>query len=590
MEQQPKRIFDLHQYQLQNYPKEDSLAAKDGGSWKKYSTQKVFEMANNFSLGLLKLGIQPGDKIAIIAENRPEWHISDLGMLQAGTINVPIYPTITEEDYQYILNDAEVKLVFVSDRELLQKVLDIKDKVPSLQDVYTFDEISGQKHWTEVIALDKGGDLSKIEEIKNSTKEDDLATLIYTSGTTGLPKGVMLSHKNIVSNVLGCKDRLPVDEHSSSLSFLPLCHVYERTVTYLYIYTGVSIYYAESMDTIGDNLREVRPQVFTAVPRLLEKVYDKIINKGKDLSGIKKALFFWAVNLGLKYDPREDKGWWYNFQLKWANKLIFSKWREALGGRAKAVASGSAALQPRLARVFLAAGIPVMEGYGLTETSPVVTVNCEDNDGVMIGSVGRPLYNVEVKIASDGEILVKGPNVMLGYYKKPELTKEIIDDEGWLHTGDIGEFAGDNFLKITDRKKSIFKTSGGKYIAPQIMENKFKESPFIEQIMVIGEGEKHPAAIIQPSFEFLEEWCKRKGHSCNTKTEMVTNPKVIERIDEEINKYNEAFAQYEKVKKFELVDTEWSIENEELTPTMKLKTKVIMEKHKDLIEKIYRNQ
>ncbi len=581
-----KRIFDLHYHQLKNYPKSDALAAKENGKWVTYSIQDVINQADEFSLGLLKLGIQPNDKIAIISNNRPEWHITDLGILQLGAINVPIYPTITEEDYAYIMNDAEVKMVFVSDEEILGKVNAIKNQVPSLKEVYSFNKIANTKHWTEVKELGKNEDKSSLQTYRDKVKEDELATLIYTSGTTGKPKGVMISHRNIVSNVFGSKPRLPVDAQAKSLSFLPLCHVYERMVVYLYIYTGVSVYYAESMDTIGDNLREVKPQVFTAVPRLLEKVYDKIMAKGADLSGIKKKLFYWAVELGLKYDPRKNMGFFYNIQLSIANKLIFSKWREALGGNCQAVASGSAPLQPRLARIFLAARIPVMEGYGLTETSPVLTVNCEDNDGVMIGSVGRPLDNVQIKIAADGEILAKGPNVMMGYYKRPDLTDEVIDKEGWLHTGDIGEFV-DGFLKITDRKKEIFKTSGGKYVAPQVLENKFKESPFIEQLMVVGEGEKHPSAIIQPAFDYLKEWCKRKEINYTTNEEMVTNEKVKARIQKEIDKYNAFFAKYEQLKKVQLTPTLWSIEGGELTPTLKLRRKPIMEKYKDLYAKIY---
>ena len=581
-----KRIFDLHYHQLKNYPKSDALAAKENGKWVTYSIQDVINQADEFSLGLLKLGIQPNDKIAIIYKNRPEWHINDLGIMQLGAINVPIYPTITEEDYAYIMNDAEVKMVFVSDEEILGKVNAIKNQVPSLKEVYSFNKIANTKHWTEVKELGKNEDKSSLQTYRDKVKEDELATLIYTSGTTGKPKGVMISHRNIVSNVFGSKPRLPVDAQAKSLSFLPLCHVYERMVVYLYIYTGVSVYYAESMDTIGDNLREVKPQVFTAVPRLLEKVYDKIMAKGADLSGIKKKLFYWAVELGLKYDPRKNMGFFYNIQLSIANKLIFSKWREALGGNCQAVASGSAPLQPRLARIFLAARIPVMEGYGLTETSPVLTVNCEDNDGVMIGSVGRPLDNVQIKIAADGEILAKGPNVMMGYYKRPDLTDEVIDKEGWLHTGDIGEFV-DGFLKITDRKKEIFKTSGGKYVAPQVLENKFKESPFIEQLMVVGEGEKHPSAIIQPAFDYLKEWCKRKEINYTTNEEMVTNEKVKARIQKEIDKYNAFFAKYEQLKKVQLTPTLWSIEGGELTPTLKLRRKPIMEKYKDLYAKIY---
>lgn len=581
------RIFDIHQHQLDNYPKSDALSSKKGNNWHKTSMQEFADKANQLSIAMYILGIKKDDKIAMIANNRSEWHITDLAILQLGAINVPIYPTITEKDYEYILNDAEVKLVFISDEEILAKITSIKNKVPSLKEIYTFDNIEGEKNWTELLNPISNEDIELLSNIKSTIKPEELATLIYTSGTTGQPKGVMLSHTNIVSNVLGCESRLPCDATMKSLSFLPLCHVYERTVTYLYICKGVSIYYAESMDTIGDNLKEVQPEVFTAVPRLLEKVYDKIVAKGSELSGIKKALFFWALNLGLKYDPNLNQGAWYNWQLKMANKIIFNKWREALGGKCLAIASGSAPLQPRLSRVFLSAGIPVMEGYGLTETSPVVSVNCEKNNGVMIGTVGRPLDNVQVKIAEDGEILIKGPSVMMGYYKKPELTKEIFNNEGWLCTGDIGELVQGEFLKITDRKKEIFKTSGGKYIAPQVMENKFKESRFIEQIMVIGEGEKHPAAFIQPDFDFLHNWCKRKNIEFKSSAEVITHPKIIDRIQKEVDCYNNNFAKYEKIKKFELVNHQWSIDTGELTPTLKLKRKIILSKYQSLYNKIY---
>ena len=504
------------------------------GQWVTHSTQGFVDKANLVSQGLLKLGIKPGDKIAMISNNRPEWNMCDIGILQIGAINVPIYPTISSEDYQYIFNDAEVKLCFVSDQELFDKANAIKDQVPTLQEIYSYEELPGVKHWSEVLDQGKDGDAAEVQRIKDTIKKDDLATLIYTSGTTGVPKGVMLSHNNIVSNSVASTPRLPVDAQAKALSFLPVCHIYERMIHYLYIMNGVSIYFAESMDTIGDNLREVKPDVFTAVPRLLEKVYDKIVAKGETLTGIKKGLFFWALNLGLRYEPYGANGWWYEFRLKIARKLIFSKWQEALGGNVKVVASGSAALQPRLARVFHAAGIPIMEGYGLTETSPVITVNCEDNRGVKFTTVGRPIDGVQVKIAEDGEILTKGPNLMMGYYNKPDMTKAVIDEEGWFHTGDIGEMVDGDFLRITDRKKEIFKTSGGKYIAPQVMENKFKESRFIEQIIVIGENQKHPAALVVPDFEFLKDWCERHNLSLTAPAEMAANQQVIDRIWQEV--------------------------------------------------------
>ncbi len=584
-----KRIFDIHYHQQANYKKDDCLTAKINGKWVKTSTDEFIKKARAFSLGLAKLGVKAGDKIALISNNRPEWHIADLGITQMGAINVPIYPTITEEEYAFILNNAEVKFCFVSDEELFNKVAAINTEVPTLERTYSFDQLKIGPNWDEVLEADPDGDFSPIQQTMDSIKEDDLATLIYTSGTTGKPKGVMLSHKNLVSNALASRERLPCDHNSKALSFLPLCHVYERMIGYLYIYTGVSIYYAESMDTIGDNLKEVKPEIFTAVPRLLEKVYDKIMAKGSQLTGIKKAMFFWAVGLGQKYEVNGKNGGWYEFQLKLANKIIFNKWREALGGKTLAIASGAAALQPRLARIFLAAQIPVMEGYGLTETSPVISVNCEENDGVRIGTVGKPLRDVEVKIdPENNEILVKGPNVMIGYYKNEEETKKVFTEDGFFKTGDIGELDKDNFLKITGRIKETFKTSGGKYIAPQIVENKMKESSFIEHIMVVGEGEKHPSAVIQPAFDFLKDYCKRKGIKYESEEQVIKEQAIIDRFQKEMDVYNVNFAQYEKVKKFILVPDIWSIESGEMTPTMKIKRAVVKKKYLDQIEALYR--
>jgi len=579
------RLFDFYDYQLEHFPKPDALAGKVNGIWKKYSTQEVIHMANGLSTGMIKKGIKPGDKVAIVSNNRPEWVIADLAILQIGAINVPVYPTITEADYKFIFNDAEVKIAFVSDQDLHTKVSNIKPQVLSLQSIYTFDEVQGAEHWSAL--KDPEPLLADIQALRDQVKSTDLATLIYTSGTTGTPKGVMLSHKNVASNAIASKERLPVDSDAKGVSFLPLCHIYERMIIYLYTYTGVSLYFAESMETIGDDIRDVKPNVFTAVPRLLEKVYDKIVAKGAELTGVKKSLFFWAVKLGEKYEPYGQNGPFYEMKLKVARKLIFSKWQAALGGNVQAVASGSAALNPRLARIFSAAGIPILEGYGLTETSPVVSVNEVGNNGLKFGSTGRPIADVHVKIAEDGEILVKGPNVMMGYYKRPDLTDEVIDKDGWFHTGDIGEMVDGQFLRITDRKKEIFKTSGGKYIAPQLMENIYKESRFIEQIMVIGENRKHPAALIVPAFDFLKEWCLRKGYDCGSREATIKNEKVIARIQEEIDEKNAQFGKWEQVKKFELLATEFTIQGGEITPTLKLKRKAIMEKNKSLIEKIY---
>ncbi len=585
-----KRLFDFPYYQLEKFNLKEALVTKYSGTWVPTSSQHYVDKANKISRGLLRLGVDSNDKVAIIStNNRSEWNIVDIGVMQLGAQDVPIYPTISEEDYQYVLNHSESKYCFVSDKEVYDKVMRIKDQVPSLKDVFTFDKIEGAKHWFEVLEL--GSDNSNQDEVKarmDAVSENDLATLIYTSGTTGRPKGVMLSHKNIVSNAINSSTRLPLEAGQAiALSFLPVCHIYERMLQYMYQYNGVSVYFAESIEKISDNLKEVKPDVMSAVPRLLEKVYDKIIAKGTDLTGIKKSLFFWAVDLGLEYEPYQANGGWYEFKLKIARKLIFSKWQEALGGNLKVIASGSAALQSRLARVFNAADIKVMEGYGLTETSPVVAVNDERNGGFKIGTVGKPIPDTEVKIAEDGEILVKGPQVMLGYYKDPEKTAEVLNN-GYFHTGDIGEIDSEGFLKITDRKKEMFKTSGGKYIAPQVIENIMKQSRFIEQIMVIGDGEKMPAALIQPNFEFVEEWAKRKAINIgNSPAEMSNAQPLIDRIQEEVNFYNERFGNWEKIKKFELTPDVWSIEEGHLTPTMKMKRREIKSKYMNLYNKIY---
>ncbi|TSE06231.1 AMP-dependent synthetase/ligase [Aquimarina algiphila] len=584
------RLFDFPHYQLKKFNLDKALVTKYDGEWISISTKEYVEKANQISRGLLRLGVKPNDKVAIISSNnRTEWNITDIGVLQIGAQDVPIYPTISQEDYEYVLNHSEATYCFVSDEEVFQKVKNIHTNVPSLKEVYSFNDIAGCKSWNEVLELGKDdSNQEEVEKIMASISENDLATLIYTSGTTGRPKGVMLSHKNIVSNALNSGTRFPIPAgEAKALSFLPVCHIYERMLMYLYQYLGVTIYFAESLETISDNLKEVKPDVMTAVPRLLEKVYDKIIAKGADLTGIKKKLFFWAVELGLKYEPYGANGWLYEKKLGIAKKLIFSKWQEALGGNLKVIASGSAALQPRLARVFNAAGLTVMEGYGLTETSPVVSVNDLREGGFKIGTVGRMIPDTEVKIAEDGEILIKGPQVMQGYYKDEEKTNEVLKD-GYFHTGDIGEVDSDGFLKITDRKKEMFKTSGGKYVAPQLIENAMKQSRFIEQIMVIGEGEKMPGAFIQPNFEFLKDWAERKGLQIGTTVqEMISNQKVIDRYQEEVDEHNERFGKWERVKKFELTPEEWSIDAGHLTPTMKLRRKIIKEKYQDLYSKIY---
>ncbi|NHM07033.1 AMP-binding protein [Flavobacterium sp. CYK-4] len=584
------RLFDFPYYQLQKNNLATALVTKQNGVWVKTSTQQYIDQACMISRALLRMDIAKDDKIAVISStNRTEWNIMDIGVLQVGAQNVPVYPTISEDDYLYILNHCEAKYCFVSDTEVLRKVNAIKDKLTHLKDVYSFDEIPGCKNWKELLELGKDpSNQPDVEQRKDEVKPDDLATIIYTSGTTGSPKGTMLSHRNIVSNVIDSSPRIPFEEGSSvALSFLPICHIFERVILYIYQYYSVSIYFAESIEKLSDNIKEVRPTVFSVVPRLLEKVYDKIYSKGAELTGIKKKLFFWAIELGLRYEPYEANGFWYELQLSIARKLIFSKWKEGLGGNLNVMVSGSAALQPRLIRIFAAAEMPVMEGYGLTETSPVISVNCYKDRGFKIGSVGKPIQNVVVKIAEDGEILCKGPNVMLGYYKDAEKTAEVLQN-GYFHTGDIGEIDAEGFLKITDRKKEMFKTSGGKYIAPQLIENAMKQSRFIEQIMVIGDGEKMPAALIQPNFEFVKEWAKIHHIEVgNTNAEIITNNKVIARIAEEIETLNEKFGNWEKIKKFELTPDVWSIDSGHLTPTLKLKRKIVLEKYRTLYKQIY---
>ena len=584
------RLFDFPYFQLEHYNISDALVTKYDGVWVKTSTKEYIAKANAVSRALLRMGVQKDDKIALIStNNRTEWNIMDIGILQTGAQTVPIYPTISEKEYEYILNHSGATYCFVSDAEVLQKVNLIKQNVPHFKEVFCFNEIEGCKNWRELLVL--GEDQSnqeEVEERKNKVKTDDLATIIYTSGTTGIPKGVMLSHQNIVSNVYAGSLRIPLEPGKNrTMSYLPVCHILERFYLYLCQYYGVSIYFGESLDKIGENLKEVKPNLITAVPRVIEKIFDKIYSKGLELKGPKKKLFFWAVDLGLRYKPYSANGWWYEFQLKIARKLIFSKWKEAVGNNLDLIACGSAALQPRLASIFGAAEIPIMEGYGLTETSPLIAINDLRYNGYKNGTVGKVIDKVEVKIADDGEILCKGPNVMMGYYKEEALTKEAIVD-GYFHTGDIGEIDNEGFLKITDRKKEIFKTSGGKYISPQLLENTMKQSRFIEQIMVIGDGQKMPAAFIQPNFDFIKEWERLHGINIDkTHEEIISNPKVIERIQEEVDILNEKFGNWEKIKRFELTPDIWSIAGGHLTPTMKLKRKIVMDKYIDLFHKIY---
>ena len=580
-----KRTFDFAYHQLATNPQDDCLVDKRDGVWVKTSTEEYLKKAMQVSKGFIQLGVKPGDKVALISNNRSEWNICDVALLQIGAVSVPIYPTITEKEYTYIFNDAEIKMCLVSNEELFQKVSSIQSDVATLDKIFTFDNVNGAQNWSEIAEAGKEIENSQVETMRDSVKTEDLATLIYTSGTTGLPKGVMLSHNNLVSNVLDSMERVPVNKNAKALSFLPVCHVFERMILYLYQYIGVSIYFAESLETVGDDIKDVKPNLFTAVPRLIEKVYAKIIAKGEDLTGIKKLLFFWAVNLGHKWDV--NKGGFYNFKLKIARKIIFSKWQEALGGNIEVIVSGSAALESSLMRVFYAAGMPIYEGYGLTETSPVVSVISKFEDGIRIGTVGKVLKTVKVKIAETGEILVKGPNVMQGYYKAPEKTSEVIDKEGWFHTGDKGEFVEGEYLRITGRIKQIFKTSGGKYVSPELMENKFKLSPLIETIMVIGENKKHTSAIIVPAWEALKDYADYKKIAYSNHDDLAKNEVVIDKFEREIAKYNEDFAQWEKVKKIRVISDEWSIDSGELTPTLKLKRNVVLEKYADLINGIY---
>ncbi|MDB4204749.1 AMP-dependent synthetase/ligase [Polaribacter sp.] len=583
------RLFDFPYFQLENHNLKKAFSTKHNNVWESISTQEYIDQANQLSRGLINLGIQPNDKIAIISSNnRTEWNVCDIGILQTGAQNVPIYPTICKEDYEYVLNHSEAIYCFVSDIEVLEKVNKIKGNT-KLKGVYTFDAIAGEKSWKSILELGKdNANQKEVEQRKDAVKPEDLATLIYTSGTTGRPKGVMLSHQNIVTNVLAAKKRVPLtDGEDIALSFLPICHIFERMILYLYQYCGVSIYFAESIEKLSENAQEIKPNIMTAVPRLYEKIYDKIILKGETLAGIKKILFFWAVNLGLKYKPYRENGWWYEKQLSLARKLIFSKWQAALGGELKCMVSGSAALQPRLTRVFAAANMPIMEGYGLTETSPVVTVNDERNGGFRPGTVGKVIDNVEIKIAETGEILVKGPNIMMGYYKDEEKSAQVLKD-GYFHTGDKGEFDADGFLKITGRTKEMFKTSGGKYVVPPLLEGELKQSLFIEQVMVIGEGEKMPAALVQLNFEFIKDWIDKKGHNIGkTNEEIIQSEIVISRVQQEVDKCNTNFGNWEQIKRFELTPNTWTIDDGHLTPTMKMKRPIIKEIYKDLYNKIY---
>ncbi len=582
-----KRLIDVIPHQQKTHPKEDALCDKATGEWRKYSISKCNEIVDNYSLGLLKMEFKKNDKIAIISVNRTEWNFVDIGSLQVGAVIVPLYPNMSEDNYSFIFEDAEVKMVFVGNKELYEKVGRVKNEINRQIDVYTFDEVTGAQHWTKVTDQADESLREELNKIEDSIDEEDLATIIYTSGTTGTPKGVMLTHKNVVSNVKSLIQVLPIDFNHKVISFLPLCHIFERTALYYYLTNGTSVYYVDSTDKIGEYLKEVKPNFFTTVPRVLEKVYDKIMAKGRELRGAKKAIFGWALNLANHFHPQGKNSLLYNIRLGVARKLVFSKWKEALGGEIIGIMSGAAALQPRLGRIFNAAGIPIVEAYGLTETSPGITSNRYEKGDYYIGTVGPTLPGVEIKLAENGEILCKGSNVTKGYYKRPDFTKEAIDEDGWFHTGDIGELIDGRFLKITDRVKEIFKTSGGKFVAPQPIENKMKESLFIEQIMVIGENRNFAAALVVPKFDFILEWAKKKGIDISSKEDVVNSDDVKNRIWEDIDKYNKRFGKVQQIKKFALIGDEWSVETGELTPTLKVKRRIIKEKYQDFFEKIY---
>ncbi|SDD13572.1 AMP-dependent synthetase/ligase [Niabella drilacis] len=586
------RLFDAIPHQLKQFPKPDMLNAKINGTWKSFSTEEVGSTVNQLSLGLIAKGVsgkdlsaEESDKIAIISQNRPEWVFTDLAVQQTGAILIPIYPTTNPHELEFILNESQAKFIFVSNQELLEKVRSIKSDF--LQGIYTFDRVEGAPHYSELFVPLTEASEAQLAAVKATISPRHTATIIYTSGTTGTPKGVMLSHENIVSNVYFSKASFPFEDQpqTRALSFLPLNHIFEKAITYIYLFSGIGIYYAESLETIADNLREIKPDGFTTVPRLLEKVYEKIMLKGKELTGIKKALFYWSVNMGTHYDNRINRGAFYNWKLTIARKLVFSKWREALGGNIKFIITGGAAAPEKLLRIFNAAGIPVFEGYGPTEHSPVICVNRKKDN--YIGAVGPAIEGIEVQLAEDGEILAKSCCVMQGYYKHPELTAEVIKD-GWLCTGDIGEWIGGRYLKITDRKKELFKTSGGKYVAPQPIENKMKESKFIEQIMVVGNDKKFVSALIVPSFYAVKDWMQEQKIEIGSNEEIAKNPKVQDLFRSVIDHHNTNFNHIEQIKKFALLPQEWSVDTGEMTPKLSLKRKVILEKFRKEIEDIYR--
>jgi len=587
------RTFDLLNRYQENFDRDDVLVAKENGKWVKYSTRKYIDNSYAFSYGLLALGIKKGDKIVTVSNNRPEWNFVDMGMAMIGVVHVPVFPSLSTDEYKYILEHSEAKMVIVSDKKLYSIIKPAVEQIKDLKNFYSFDKLEAVGNWMEIIESGrKNADQFKeeVEKIKNEIVPDDFATLIYTSGTTGTAKGVMLSHKNLVGNFLAAAAVFSLKPENKYLSVLPLCHVGGRMGNYQTQYSGTSIYYAENMGAIAANMREIKPDGFDAVPRILEKIYDTVIAKGKKLTQPKKSIFFWAVKLGLKYKDDGNNSWFYNRKLKIADKLIFSKWREALGGNINIVGCGGASLQPRLERIFWACGIKILNMYGLTETSPIITINKTTKPDFKLGTVGKLIEGVDVKIADDGEILCKGHNVMLGYYKDQELTKSVFDEDGWFHTGDIGSWDKDKFLKVTDRKKEIFKLSNGKFIAPQIIENKIKESILIDQIMVTGEHEKFASALISPNFAYFKDWCTSKNIPFENNEELIQLQQVLTVLNEEVKKFNKTLSTPERISRFKLVPDEWSSATGELSPTLKLKRKIIENKYKKLLERVYSKQ
>ncbi len=583
------RLFDLLDLFDHDFHDEPGVFnIKRSSKWQHFSASDYVELSRLFSLGLLAMGIKPGDKIATILQNCPEWNIIDMGLMQIGAIQVPVYPTIGPGTFSYILKDAEAKIVLIYNRALYQRLSKTLSENHNIREAFSIEKVRGLRSWHDIVELGRKNERQQeFQQLKSSIRPDDLATIIYTSGTTGRPKGVMLSHRNFISNFMGCAEIPDFNRGERVLSFLPLCHVYERMLNYMFQYLGMRIFYVESFEHLGDYLKEVKPQAFAAVPRVLEKIYNRIVARGRNYSGIRKRIFFWALRQGHKFEFHDQKKFFFSARLKIADLVLFRHWRKLMGGEIKVIVSGGASLHPRLSRIFWAAKIPLMEGYGLTETAPVIAVSRFDQGGFKFGTVGPVLPGVQVKIADDGEILVKGENVMLGYHNHQEKTAEVFDEEGWFHTGDIGKLEDGRFLKITDRKKEIFKTSGGKYIAPQVIEQRFRESPFIEQILVVGENRPYAAALIMPNFEFLKNWCTVKHIAFTTREKAIRNPRIISRFQKEVDWYNQDLDQVEKIKKFRLVAEEWSMDSGELSPTLKLRRKFIHDRYRKLIEEAY---